>query len=198
MIHDELNVHEVHFVQSAEEYVTYNVKPNFKLLGPRVGKRMPALKKALAEADGAALLAQLGDSGSVQIRVDGESIELGPDEIAVNLVAREGFSAASGSPGVIVLRTSLTPELIDEGLYREVLNRVQAFRKALDLEYAGRIRLTLSGAPELMNAIRPRTEDLGRETLAIEVALETEPLAGAHTTNSSIDGHDLTLGLTLA
>ena len=198
LIHDELNVHEVHFVQSAEEYVTYNVKPNFKLLGPRVGRRMPALKQALAEADGAALLAQLGESGSVQIRVAGESIELGPDEIAVSLEAREGFSAASGSPGVVVLRTSLTPGLIDEGLYREVLNRVQAFRKELDLEYAGRIRLTFSGAPELMNAIRPRTEDLGRETLAVEVTLETAPPAGAHTTNTSIDGHDLTLGLTLA
>ena len=88
---------------------------------------------------------------------------LSPDEIAVTLEAREGFSAASGGrAGVVVLRTTLTDALIEEGLYREVLNRVQAFRKELDLEYTGRIRLTLAGAPRLLDAVRPRAEALGR------------------------------------
>ncbi|HVH17097.1 MAG TPA: class I tRNA ligase family protein, partial [Myxococcota bacterium] len=137
---DELNVHEVHFVAKADEYVTYQVKPNFRALGPRVGKRMPKLKAALAEADGAALLLQLDADGCVRIAVEGETLELSRDEIAVSLEARAGFAAASGPVGVVVLRTALTPALVEEGRYREVLNRVQALRKELDLEYTGRIR----------------------------------------------------------
>jgi isoleucyl-tRNA synthetase len=146
------------------------VKPNFRALGPRVGKRMPALKAALAAADGAALLREFETNGRVTLTVDAEPLELGPDEIAVTLEAREGFAAAAGTAGVVVLHTALSDALIEEGLFREVLNRVQTFRKELDLEYTGRIRLTLDGADRLLSAVRPRADALGRETLAVDVA----------------------------
>ncbi|MGE4605931.1 MAG: DUF5915 domain-containing protein, partial [Myxococcota bacterium] len=198
LIRDELNVREVHFVPNADEYVTYNVRPNFRVLGPRVGKRMPALKKALADTDGAALLAQIEADGEVTLSIDGEDLVLGPDEIGVTLEAREGFAAASGTVGVVILGTTLTPELISEGLYREVLNRLQAFRKELDLEYTDRIRLTLSASETLLDAVRPRIDELSREALAVEVALDAAPVDGAHTSDVSIDGEVLTFGLTLA
>ena len=197
LVADELNVHAVHFVAKADEYVSYAVKPNFRALGPRAGKRMPKLKAALAEADGAALLRQLESQGCVRVQVEGESFELSRDEIAVSLEAREGFAAAAGAVGVVVLRTQLTPELIEEGRYREVLNRVQTLRKELDLEYTGRIRLTLSGAAALLDAVRPRVTELAREVLAVDVALGAEPPAGAHARDVSIDGETLKLGLVL-
>ena len=96
----------------------------------------------------------------------------------------------------MVLRTALTPDLIEEGRFREVLNRVQAFRKELDLEYTGRIHLTLNGAPELLDALRSRVEELARETLAGEIVLDVGPVEGAHVREVSIDGEPLTLGLT--
>ena len=198
LIRDELNVREVDFVPNADDYVTYNVTPNFRALGPRVGKRMPALKKALAEADGAALLAQLEAAGRVSIQIDGEELTLGPDEIAVSLSARPGFAAAAGSVGVVVLSTTLSDELIAEGLFREVLNRIQTFRKELDLEYTGRIRLTLAAAPALLDAIRPRLDELSREALAVEVVVDAPPEQGAHQREVSIDGEPLTIGLSLA
>jgi isoleucyl-tRNA synthetase len=198
LIRDELNVHAVHFVADAGAYVEYRVKPNFRALGPRVGRRMPALQAALARADGGALLRALEAEGEVWLEAEGERLRLGPDEIAVSLEARPGFSAASGRAGVVVLRTALDPALIEEGLFREVLNRVQAFRKELDLEYAGRIRLTLGGHPELLAAVRPRAETLGRETLAVEVRVGAEPPPGAHATEVSIDGRPLRLGLVVA
>ena len=198
LIRDELNVREVHFVPNADDYVTYNVTPNFRALGPRVGKRMPALKKALAEMDGAALLAQLEASGRVAIQIDGEELSLGPDEIGVSLRARPGFAAASGSSGVVVLSTTLSDELIAEGLFREVLNRIQTFRKELDLEYTGRIRLTLAAAPVLLDAVRPRLDELSREALAVDVVLDAPPEEGAYQREVSIDGELLTLGLSLA
>jgi len=178
LVRDELNVLDVHFVPKADEYVTYRVQPNFRALGPRVGKRMPALKRALGEADGASLLAQLEADGHVALEVDGERLELSPDEIAVTLQAREGFAAAGGGAGVVVLRTTLTPELVDEGRFREVLNRVQTLRKDLDLEYTARIELGLEGSATLLDAVRPRVERLKAETLATAVTLGA-PLADA-------------------
>jgi len=195
LVRDELNVHHVHFVPKADEYVTYRVQPNFRALGPRVGKRMPALKKALGLADGAGLLAQLESEGRVILEIEGEPIELSRDEIAVTLQAKPGFAAAAGTAGVVVLRTTLTPELVAEGRFREVLSRVQSFRKELDLEYTGRIRITLSGSETLLEAVRPRLELLGRETLAVEVKLGARPAAGAHVRELDVDGEALVLGL---
>jgi isoleucyl-tRNA synthetase len=197
-VRDELNVHAVHFVPNADDYVTYRVQPNFRALGPKLGRRMPALKAALAGADGAALLRQLEAEGRVVVTVEGEPVALGPEEIAVAMDARPGFSAAAGRAGVVVLRTALTPDLVEEGLFREVLNRVQTFRKELDLEYTGRIRLTLAGDGRLLNAVRPRVEDLRRETLAVDVVLDAPPAAGVHVREVTIDGELLTLGLSLA
>ena len=197
LIRDELNVGVLHVVENADDYVTYQIKPNFRALGPRVGKKMPLLKAALSDVDGATLLRDLEADGHASITIDGETIVIASDEIAVSLQAREGFAAAAGAAGVVVLRTTLSPELIEEGLFREVLNRVQTFRKELDLEYTGRIRLTLAGGAPLIDAVRPNVEGLGRETLAVNVALDAEPIDGAHVSQVEIDGHALTLGLTL-
>jgi isoleucyl-tRNA synthetase len=134
----------------------------------------------------------------VAIEIDGEELSLGPDEIGVSLRARPGFAAASGSSGVVVLSTTLTDELIAEGLFREVLNRIQTFRKELDLEYTGRIRLTLAAAPALLDAVRPRLDELSREALAVEVTLDAPPKPGDHRSEVSIDGEPLTIGLSLA
>ena len=197
LVRDELNVHEVHFVPRADDYVRYVVKPNFRALGPRVGGRMPALKAALEKADGAALLRRLEQTGRCSIAVAGSEIALSSDEIAVSLEALPGFAAAAGSVGVVVLRTQLDDALVAEGLFREVLNRVQTLRKELDLEYTGRIDLTLAGAPELLAAVRPRVAELGREALASRIVLGAPPMAGAHLRDATIDGLALTIGLSL-
>jgi len=198
LIRDELNVQALHLAADADAYVAYKVKPNFRALGPRVGKRMPALKAALAGVDGAALLRQLEGQGRVSLEVEGETLELGPDEIQVELEAREGFAAAAGAAGVVVLHTALDDALIEEGLFREVLNRVQTFRKELDLDYDDRIRLTLDGAERLLAAVRPRAEDLGRETLALDVRVGDPPAEGAHVHEATIEGESLRLGLQTA
>jgi isoleucyl-tRNA synthetase len=195
LVREELNVHHVHFVPKADEYVRYLVKPNFRALGPRVGKRMPAVKAALAAADGAALLRELETHRCVTIEADGERFILGPEEITVTLEAKPGFAAASGPGGVVVLRTVLTPELLEEGLYREVLNRVQLLRKELELEYTGRIRLWLDGDAELLAAVRPRVEELARETLATEVFVGMRPAQAGELRELEIDGRQLVLGL---
>jgi isoleucyl-tRNA synthetase len=98
---------------------------------------------------------------------------------------------------VVVLRTTLTPELVAEGRFREVLNRVQTLRKELDLDYTARIRLTLAGSEVLLDAVRPRVDALARETLAVELQLDAAPERGAHVREVTIDGEALRLGLAL-
>ncbi len=115
----------------------------------------------------------------------------------MTLEARVVFAAATGDVGVVALRTTLTPDLIEEGRLREVLNRVQTFRKELDLEYSGRIRLTLDGAPPLLDSVRSRVDLLSRETLAVDVSLDASPAGDAHVREVTIDGESLTLGLEL-
>jgi isoleucyl-tRNA synthetase len=175
--------------------VSYQIKPNFRALGPKVGKRMPKLKQALKDVDGAALLQSLSAEGCVRLVVDGEEIELTAEEIGVTLEAKEGFAAASGGAGVVVLHTELDADLVSEGLYREVLNRIQTFRKKLDLEYTGRIVLSIEASDEVLAAVRPRVEDLARETLADSVDLGASPSTDAEVDETRIESAAIILGL---
>ncbi|MCA9228670.1 MAG: class I tRNA ligase family protein, partial [Planctomycetales bacterium] len=115
LLRDELNVKQVDYTKQAEQYIDYQVQPNFKRLGPRIGKLLPAVKKALGEADGGRLLSELNDTGKVALAAGGETVELDQDDIQVRLQAKPGWAAAQGRGCVVVLSTELTPELLREG-----------------------------------------------------------------------------------
>jgi isoleucyl-tRNA synthetase len=119
LIADELNVKAVKFTMRGEEYISYSVVPNFKRLGPRLGKNMPAAKKLLGEVDAGTLLAKLKSTGKAQLRLpDGTAIELDNEDIEIRLAAKEGWAAAQGKGCVVVLATELTPELVKEGGFK--------------------------------------------------------------------------------
>jgi isoleucyl-tRNA synthetase len=192
LIAEELNVHEVRFVHGAEEHVEYKVKPNFRRLGPRVGKKMPAVKKAMEAADGSRLRASLLSAGKAEIDVEGEPLALELEDIEVTVQAKEGYAAAGDEVAVVVLSTELTPALLEEGKYRELLNRIQTFRKDLGLEYTQRIRLAIRGSESLKAIVAVRRDDLMKETLCVELrdALDGE------TREVDIEGETVTIVLT--
>lgn len=174
LLKTELNVLDVTYTTDAGEFVTYQVVPNFKRLGPRVGKLMPKLKKAFADADGGAMLAELTANNQSSLNVEGETIELDSEDVEVRLKANEGWAAAQGSSAVIVLSTELTPELIRAGLARDVNRLVQDRRKGLDLERSDRIKLGLvTESDELKQAVTENQEYLMGETLATSLVLES-------------------------
>jgi len=195
LIQEELRVKAVVFASDPAQYVTYQVKPNFKVLAPRLRGDMPKVKKILAGADGGALLAEQSKTGKITLEVEGKAIELSPDEVGVALQAKEGFAAASGRKGVAVLATELTPELIEEGLYNEVLRRVQDLRKQRQLDFAARVEVWVSGHEDLMAAVRPRAEHLASETLAEGGLHLEEPAAGVERVELVVKKRPLVLGL---
>ena len=163
----ELNVKSVDYTSDAGQFVTYQVIPNFKRLGPRVGKLMPQVKSRLASTSGADLLADLESNGKVFLDVEGQQVELDGDDIEVRLSAKEGWAAAQSKNAVVVLSTELTPELIREGLARDVNRLVQDRRKELQLQFTDRIELGLvTEDNELKTAIQDNSEYLQQETLA--------------------------------
>ncbi|HWZ92171.1 MAG TPA: DUF5915 domain-containing protein, partial [Polyangiaceae bacterium] len=182
LIQEELNVHEVRFMFPGHEdgAVAFRIKPNFRALGPRLGKNVQAAKKALENADGSALYAELSRTGNVSIIIEGESYQLGPEEIQVSAEAAPGFAAETGRVGVVVLHTTLTEALIDEGLLREISSRVQAARKELGLEFAARIKLWVDGSERVQRVARGGQSHLSQECLATEIVFEPHPEAKEH------------------
>ncbi|MEL6184818.1 MAG: class I tRNA ligase family protein, partial [Myxococcota bacterium] len=168
---DELNVKAIHFVERADDLVSYSVKPNFKSLGSRLGKQMKSAARRLAEAEPVEVLRALESDGGYELRLEAGEVRLGPEDVVVQVTAKEGFAAASGAVGVVVLKVELDDALVAEGRFREVLSKVQARRKALDLEFDARIRLGLEGDAELLSVCEAQAELLKSETLAADLSL---------------------------
>ncbi len=177
LIGDELNVKRVEFIQKADQYITYTVLPDLKKLGPRLGKRLPAVRKWLAEADGGRLLGEFEAEGKVRVPLPDGTVELDAQEIQVRLQAKEGWAAAQGKSCVVVLSTELTPELIAEGLARELVRAVQDQRKAIGCEFTDRIVVGVqSDSPEWEDALQRFADYIRGETLAVEI--QFAPLPG--------------------
>lgn len=168
---DELNVKSITFLERADELVSYSLKPNFKSLGARLGKQMKTAAAAIRELDPAEVLRTLDAGNPVELSV-GEHVErLDRDDLVVQVESKEGFAAASAAVGVAVLEIELDDALVAEGRMREVLSKVQARRKALDLDFEARIVLSLGGDPELVALCEANRELLAKETLASEIRL---------------------------
>jgi isoleucyl-tRNA synthetase len=183
----ELNVKQIEFGQEPEKYVDYQVLPNFKRLGPRVGKLIPLVKKTLGEADGATLLAELEANGKVVVDLDGTPLELDNDDIEVRLQAKQGWAAAQGKHSVVVLATELTEELIAEGIAREFVRIIQDRRKETGCEFTDRIQVALvTDSAELRAAVEQFVEYIKGETLAIELAFE--PIEGIEPAELKVTG----------
>ena len=173
ILRTELNVKNVEYTSDAAQYVTYQVVPNFKRLGPRVGRLMPKVKEALTTADGSELLDQLTAEGSVTLTFGDESIKLDNEDIEVRLSAKNGWAAAQGSCGVVVLATELTPELLREGKARDLVRLIQDRRKEMDLEFTDRIDIWVaSESADLKQAVDENSNYICEETLATSLNID--------------------------
>ena len=198
LIADELNVHQVEFVRGGTEHVRYVARPNFRRLGPRLGKKMPLAKQAFASVDAAALRNDLLSKGAAEIDLDGDKLVLEPDDVEVVVESVGHYAAAGDRTTVVVLNTELNDQLRDEGFYRELLHRIQNLRKELDVEYTQRVRLSIQGSQRLHRILAANEEHFKAETLCVELRNDNGMWDGAQQKQFDIEGEEVTVSLALA
>lgn len=181
VIAGELNVKSVEFSDTPEKYVDHEVLPNFKLLGKKLGKLMPKVKKELNAQSGSELLANLRDNGKIDLEIDGTAVQLSPEEVEIRITAKEGWAAANDRGVVVVLSTELTPELVQEGLARDLVRAIQDRRKEIGCEFTDRIEVGVeTDSADLRAAIDKFGDYIACETLADKVTpaslSEAEPI----------------------
>ena len=172
IVEGELNVKQLRFVSQADELGSYEVKPNYRALGPRFGRHMPQVAAAVAALEPAHVADALREDRRVGISVDGHDHELGPDDLLLAMQPLEGYQLEREGSHAVALELELDPELVREGLAREVVHAVQNARKTAGLEVADRIELTLGGDAELLEAARAFEGYLAGETLAVAVGYD--------------------------
>jgi isoleucyl-tRNA synthetase len=167
-LRSELNIVSLASLSDADELVELSVKPNFRELGRRFGKRTQTVASAITAADPVAFVAAYR-AGTAVIEVDGESLPISGDEIVVTETPRSGWAVASAGSDTVALDLELTHELRLAGLAREVIRFVQDARKNAGLEVTDRIELwwRVGGSPEPAEAIRTHAEQITAEVLAV-------------------------------
>jgi len=194
IVTDELNVKTFEFVSEAGTLVNYRIMPDNKLLGPRFGAQFPKVRAALTSADPAKVAAAVNAGQPVTLTVDGQTVDLAPNEVVVQTTPVEGLAVASDHGVTVAVDATLTPELRAEGLSREFVRRVQDLRKAAGLDISDRIRVVYEASPVLADAVKSFREYIMAETLALK--LEAAPLPdGLPSVTDTFDGETVKVAL---
>ena len=199
VVRDELNVRRVRFVAAADELGSYEVKANYRSLGPLFGKDMPLAAEAVAALDGAHVAAAVRDGGQIGITVAGREHVLAPEDVILTMRAPEGYSVEREGAHAVALDLEVDDDLRAEGRAREIVHAVQNARKTAGLEVEHRIELALYGAAELLDAAARHRDYLMGETLALELDLgdraAQESASMDYAEQTQIDGLELAIGL---
>ncbi|HZL64286.1 MAG TPA: isoleucine--tRNA ligase [Thermoleophilia bacterium] len=195
VVRDELNVKELRVVADGDELVAYTVKPNLRLLGPKLGKRLGALQAALKEADAAALVAELKAEGSVALALADGELRLAEEELLVETGSPDGYQVESEAGRVVALKTAVDDALREEGVAREIVHAIQLARKNADLRIEDTIRLALTVPVELAPVVGHYEGTIKAETLASELVLGAAD--GDHQETARVEGRELGIGLTV-
>ncbi len=190
LVRAELNVKELDFVSEEADLVSYSVKPNYRSLGPRFGKRMPQVAAAIEALDPAHVADVMSAGGEIGINIDGDDHTIGAEEVTLALQPLEGYEVEAEAGHAVALQLELDDELLREGLAREIVHAVQNARKEAGLDITDRIALTLGGDAGLVDAAREHQDYLAGEVLATSVAYD-----GADGSAATIDGRELRIAL---
>lgn len=166
---EELNVKKVIFENKLDEYMNYALKPNFKVAGPVLGKNIKAFGGALAKADAADVVAKLEVDGKIVMEIGGENVEITDEMVDVKISAKDGFAVAMENNVFTILDTTVTPELAEEGLAREIVSKIQQLRKQNDYEMMDNIKIYVEADDEVKAAVESYKDYIMNETLAVSI-----------------------------
>jgi len=169
LVEDELNIKELIFTDEAKHFTVYKFKPQLRTLGPKYGKLVPQIAKALNEVDGHAVMESFKNGQTINLDIDGNKIELSESDVLVEVTQKEGYVSVSEKDITVVLDTNLTPELIEEGFVREIISKVQTMRKEANFEVQDRIKLYHAGNERIAGIINRNKDIISEEVLADEI-----------------------------
>ena len=138
IITEELNIKKVEMTDDADSFISYTFKPQLKTVGPKFGKLVGGIRKALTEIDGSAAMKELNEEGTLTLDINGVSVVLSRDDLLIDMAQSEGFETQSDGKVTVVLDKKLTPELIEEGFVRELISKIQTMRKEAGFEVMDR------------------------------------------------------------
>ncbi len=149
IIADELNVKEVVFTDDVRGFTTYTFKPQLRTVGPKYGKQLGAIQKALAALEGNAAMDELNANGVLRLDIGGAAAELAREDLLIDMTQKEGYVSQEDNKMTVVLDTNLTEELIEEGFVYEIISKIQNMRKDAGFEVMDHIRVSLNGNERL-------------------------------------------------
>jgi len=199
VVREELNVRRVRFVAAAEELGSYEVKPNYRTLGPIFGKEMPRAAEAVAALDPARVAAAVRDGGVLGIAVAGRDHTLSAEDVILTMRAPDGYSVEREGAHAVALDLAIDESLLGEGRAREIVHAIQNARKTAGLQIEDRIELVVDGDISLLEATDAHSDYIAGETLA--VTLNVGPDAARATSamdyseQTDVDGLPLSISL---
>lgn len=170
LVQEEVNIHHIRYVEADSDFVKYDLKPQFKVMGPKYGKQMKAIATYLETADAAEALSAFGLDKPYTFSLGSEEISLVPEDLTVQIQTREGYQFASMKDIFVALDTTLNEELLREGYARELINKIQFSRKEQGFEIMDRIRVEYQGPSEIEAAIREHGKYIMSETLSDSIS----------------------------
>ena len=192
IVASELNLKAVSFKDDMEEYLSYSFKPQFKVLGPKVGKQIGEVKAALAGINGHAAKAELESTGKLKLSLKSGEVELLPEDVDITMSQTEGFATQRYGNVTIALETTLSQELIEEGFVREIISKLQTMRKENGFQVVDHITVYAAGNDKLVDIMSRNEELLKKVVLADKVVYgSTEGFVKEW----NINGEDITLAV---
>ena len=188
IVKEELNVKEVKLGAEMSEYVNFEIKPNLPVLGKQYGRLIPRIKEEIAKKNQMDLANTVKNGGVEYIEIDDTQIGLTSENLLITMQGKEGFAFSGEGEIGVVLDTTITPELAEEGMLREVLSKVQNMRKDSGFEVLDRINLYVAGNEKVENVIKKYEETIKHDTLADNIFYNKEE---RNYTDTNINGENL-------
>ena len=192
IVADELNVHEVCVADDMSEYISYSFKPQLKTVGPKFGPKLGQIRAVLPTLDGNAAKAELDATGKLTLHLDGGDVSLTAEDLLIEVTSKEGFVTATEGGVTVALCTTLTDELIEEGLVREFVSKIQTMRKEADFNVTDHITVTIEGTGAAVEAAKKHEASVAGDVLADQVVFGK---ADGYVKEWDINGESVTIGI---
>ncbi len=192
IIEEELNVKELVFTDDVRDFTSYSFKPQLKTCGPKFGKLLGQIKNALAGLDGNTAMDEINATGQLKLKLESEEIVMEKEDLLIDAAQTEGYVSESDKGITVVLETTLSDELIEEGFVREVISKIQTMRKEADFEVMDKIRVYAKDNDKVVGIMDKNKDLILSEVMAGEISLNN---LGGYTKEWNINGEKVNLGV---